>query len=81
MKKIQILGPGCPNCSRLATVVENATRRLGIECEIEKISDIEKIMEAGVMKPPAMVVDGKVLVSGRVPSGEEIERLLVGGMT
>jgi small redox-active disulfide protein 2 len=76
MRRIQILGPGCPNCLRLASLVEEAAREMSVECDIEKVTDIEKIVSFGVMATPALVVDGRVLVTGRVPTGEEVKKLL-----
>jgi len=72
MKKIQVLGTGCPKCRRLAENAEQAARDLGIEYEIEKVTDINRIMEFGVMMTPALAVDGKVRVVGSVPSVQEI---------
>lgn len=72
MKKIQVLGTGCPKCRRLVENAEQAARDLGIEYEIEKVTDINRIMEFGVMMTPALAVDGKVRVVGRVPSVQEI---------
>jgi small redox-active disulfide protein 2 len=76
MKKIQILGPGCPNCKKLAEVANEAAKTLGIEYELEKVTDIQNIMTFGVMMLPALVVDGKVKVAGKVPSLEEMKTLL-----
>jgi small redox-active disulfide protein 2 len=76
MKKIQILGSGCPKCKKLAENAEAAGQELGIEYEIEKITDINEIMKFGVMVTPALVVDGKVKAAGKVLSGEEIKRFL-----
>lgn len=76
MKKIQILGIGCPKCKKLAENAETAARELGIEYEIVKITDINEIMNFGVMMTPALAVDGKVKVSGKVASVEEIKKML-----
>jgi small redox-active disulfide protein 2 len=76
MKKIEILGTGCPKCSKLAEETEAAARELGIEFEIEKVTDIQKIIGYGVMMTPALVVDGKVKVVGKVPPAEELKELL-----
>ncbi len=74
--KIQILGTGCPKCKKLAANAEDAIRQLGIECEIEKITDIKDIMGFGVMMTPALVVEGDVKVAGKVASVEEIKEML-----
>jgi len=76
MKKIQILGPGCPKCKKLAEIAETAARELGIDYEMEKVTDINSIMVFGVMITPALVVDGHVKVSGKVPKVEEIKKML-----
>ena len=76
MKKLQVLGTGCPKCAKLAENAEAAAKALGMEYELEKVTDINEIMNFGVMIPPALVVDGEVKVSGKVPSSEEIEELL-----
>ncbi len=76
MMKIQILGTGCPKCKKLAENTEAAARTLGIEYEIEKVTDISDIMKFGVMITPALAVDGEVKVVGKIPSPEEIERFL-----
>ncbi len=76
MKKLQILGTGCPKCKKLAENSEAAARDLGIEYEIEKITDISEIMKFGVMMTPALAVDGQVKVVGKVPSPDEIKKML-----
>ena len=76
MKKIQILGTGCPKCKKLTENAEAAAKMLGIEYEIQKVTDINDIMKFGVMLTPALVVDGKVKVVGKVPSPEEIKLML-----
>ena len=77
MKKIQILGPGCPKCKKMAKNAETAARELGIDFEMEKVTDIKAIMSFGVMMTPALVVDGKVKVSGKLPDVDEIKKVLV----
>lgn len=76
MKTLQILGPGCTNCARLANNVEAAATQLGMEFTMEKVTDFQAIVRAGVMKTPALVVDGQVKFDGRVPSVEEIKTIL-----
>jgi small redox-active disulfide protein 2 len=76
MKKIQILGTGCPKCKKLAENAETAADALGIEYEIEKIKDINEIMRFGVMMTPALAVDGQVKIVGKVPSPEDIEKMI-----
>lgn len=76
MKKLQILGTGCPKCKKLAENSEAAARDLGIEYEIEKVTDINEIMKFGVMITPALAVDGQVKVVGKIPSPDEIKKML-----
>jgi len=66
MKKIQILGTGCGKCKKLAEVAEAAASELGIEFEIEKVTDINEIMGFGVMITPAVAIDGEVKSTGKV---------------
>lgn len=76
MKKIQILGTGCAKCQKLASVADEAAKALGVPYELEKVTEIQKIMSFGVMFTPALVVDGQVKVAGRVPSLEETKKLI-----
>jgi small redox-active disulfide protein 2 len=76
MKKIQILGTGCPKCKKLAENADEAAKDLGVEYEIEKVTNINEIMGFGVMVTPALVVDGDVKVVGKVPSPGEIKEIL-----
>ena len=76
--KLQILGTGCPKCRMLTEHAERAARELGLDYELEKITEIEKILEFGVVATPALVVDGEIRVAGHVPSVRRLEELLVG---
>ena len=76
MKKIQILGTGCPKCKLLTANAEAAVKALGIEAQIEKVDKIVDIMKFGVMTTPALVVDGTVKSAGKVLSAEEIKKHL-----
>jgi small redox-active disulfide protein 2 len=76
MRKIEILGTGCPKCRKLAELTREAASQLNLDCTIEKIEDIQKIMTYGVMMTPALVVDGEVKVVGKVPSIEDIKALI-----
>lgn len=76
MKKLQILGTGCPKCQKLTETAEAAAKELGIEYEIEKVKEINRIMAFGVMITPALVIDGEVKVAGKVPSVEEVKGML-----
>ncbi len=74
--KIQILGTGCAKCIQLAKNAEEAAKALGVQCEVEKVTDIDKIMEFGVMMTPGLAIDGQVKSAGKVLSVEEIKELL-----
>ncbi|NLC71960.1 MAG: thioredoxin family protein [Desulfuromonadaceae bacterium] len=76
MKKIQILGTGCAKCQKLAENAKQAAEELGLDYEIEKVTAINDIMKFGVMATPGLAVDGKVLLQGKLPSAEEIKKLL-----
>ena len=76
MKKIQILGPGCPKCKKLAENTEAAVKELELESEMEKVTDINEIMKFGVMMTPALAVDGQVKIVSKVPSPEDIEKII-----
>jgi small redox-active disulfide protein 2 len=69
---------GCPNCLELEKRAKEAVKQLGIKAEIEKVTDITEIMAYGVMSTPALVVDKKVVVSGKVPSVEDLKKLIRG---
>jgi len=74
--KVQILGTGCPKCTQLAENAKAAIEEMGIDAEIEKVSDINEIMGFGVMMTPALAVDGEVKVVGKVPTSSEIKEYL-----
>ena len=78
MKKIQILGTGCPKCKTMTANAEEAVRALGIEAQIEKVEKIADIMKFAVMVTPALVVDGQVKSAGKVLSASEIQKFLGG---
>jgi small redox-active disulfide protein 2 len=76
MKKVQVLGPGCPKCLELAKRTEEAAKSLGEDVEVEKVSELSKIMAFGIFTTPALVVDGEVKMVGQVPSIEEIKKII-----
>lgn len=76
MKKIEILGPGCPKCNQLEERAKEAVKELGIEAEVIKVKDIKKISSYGVMITPALVIDGVVKAAGKIPKVEEIKKWL-----
>ena len=76
MTLVQILGTGCAKCEKLKKNVEQAIQELGVEAQVEKVTDIMKITSFGVMMTPALVVDGQVKVVGKVATPEEIKAFL-----
>ena len=76
MKKLQILGTGCPKCKKLAEVTEQAAKELGIDFEMVKVTNISEIMKFGVMMTPALAVDGEVKVAGKIPGSDEIKKMI-----
>ena len=75
--EIKILGPGCPKCKTLEKLTREVVEQNGIEATVTKVEDIVAIMNYGVMTTPALVIDGKVVLKGRVPSADELKKLLI----
>ncbi len=76
MKKVHILGTGCPKCKKLTEATEAAAKELGLQIELIKVTDINEIMKFGVMMTPGLVVDGEVKAVGKVPTVAEIKKML-----
>ena len=76
MRTIKILGTGCMKCKALANCAEVAAKEMGIEYQIEKVTDIKEIMKFGVMMTPALVIDGQVKAVGKILSPEQIKAML-----
>jgi small redox-active disulfide protein 2 len=76
MKRVQVLGPGCPTCAKLLENVRHAVSELGIEAVVEKVSDIEDILDFAALMTPGLAIDGELKMVGKVPSVEELKRLL-----
>ena len=74
--EIKILGPGCPKCKTLDKITREVVEQQGIDATFTKVEDIMEIMTYGIMSTPALVVDGKVVIKGRLPSQEEIRNIL-----
>ena len=74
--KIEVLGTGCPKCLKLEEMVKSSVNELGLDAEVSHVYDINKILEYGVMMTPALVIDGKVRVSGKLPSKSEMRDIL-----
>jgi small redox-active disulfide protein 2 len=75
---VQVLGPGCTNCKKLASLAEQAVKETGIAVQVEKITDLNVIVGFGVMRTPALAVDGVVKFSGRIPKLDEIKGAIQG---
>ena len=73
---VKILGTGCVNCKNLETLTRKALAELGLEVEIEKVTDPGEIVSWGVMSTPALVIDDEVVIAGRVPAAADIKQLL-----
>ncbi|OGS04527.1 MAG: redox-active disulfide protein 2 [Elusimicrobia bacterium RIFCSPHIGHO2_02_FULL_61_10] len=76
MKKIQVLGMGCAKCNKLYAAADAAAKELGIAYEMEKIDDIGRITEMGVLMTPALAVNGAVKFSARIPGPEELKKII-----
>ena len=74
--KIEIFGPGCSRCKKLEENAREAVKKMKVKADIAKVTDMDKIIECGVMMTPALVIDGEVMSSGRIPEVEEIEKWL-----
>ena len=75
--QLTVIGPGCTRCKTLAQFTEQAAKELGVAYEMNKVTDLKQIMALGVMMTPALAVNGTIKLAGRVPSVEEIKKLLV----
>jgi small redox-active disulfide protein 2 len=74
--KIEVLGPGCANCQKLEREVFNALSELNLDADVVKVTDLKKIFTYGILMTPGLVVNGKVICSGRVPGRREIKEWL-----
>jgi small redox-active disulfide protein 2 len=77
--KIEVLGTGCPKCQSTEQTVRKAVAELGVQAEIVKVTDITAIVERGVMWTPALVIDGKVVIQGKIPTLDQVKALVRGG--
>jgi len=77
-RKIEILGPGCSRCKETYRVVQQAVEADHLDVDVEKVESIERMVELGLMATPGVVIDGKVVVYGRIPKVDEIRKLLAG---
>lgn len=72
--KIEILGTGCPKCKKTKETIEKVLKQTGVEAEVVKVEDIEKILSYGVMVTPAVVIDGDVKLAGKVPDEKDVRK-------
>lgn len=79
--KIEVLGPGCPKCSNLEAMVKKALTELNISAEVVKITDINTMIEKGVMQTPGLIIDGKLVLQGKVPTLEQIKNIIQKGVS
>jgi small redox-active disulfide protein 2 len=77
--KIEVLGSGCPKCMHLEQDVQKALAELAMQAEVEKVTDIQQIVQRGVMSTPALLIDGKVVLQGKSPTMEQLKALLKAG--
>ena len=77
MKTIKILGTGCAKCKQTEAVVRETLGEMGVDANIEKVEDIEKIMKYDIMSTPALVIDEKIVMAGKVPSKEEVRAMML----
>jgi small redox-active disulfide protein 2 len=77
-RKIEVLGPGCIRCKETYRVVQHVIETDHLEADVEKVESMERIVELGLLATPGVAVDGKVVLSGRIPKAEEIRKLLAG---
>ncbi|MDH2244153.1 thioredoxin family protein [Pseudomonas sp. GD03909] len=74
--KLTVYGSGCAKCQQLTANAEAAARRLGLDFEVEKVTDVNAIIDAGVMRTPALAIEEEIVVEGKVPSSDELQQLL-----
>lgn len=74
--EIKILGTGCANCRRLENITREVVQEMGIEAEFEKVTNIKEIAKTGIMMTPGLVINGEVKSSGKVPSKEEVTKII-----
>jgi len=77
MMSVKVLGTGCPNCQNLEKTVRKAVSVLGVDATVEKVTDIKDIVKYGVLSTPGLVIDGKVVASGRIPLAPEIVTMIM----
>lgn len=76
VKVVEVLGPGCPRCQETYRVVRHVVESRGVECTLRKVEDLQRMVALGVLQTPAVAVDGKVVLAGRIPRADEVAKLL-----
>jgi small redox-active disulfide protein 2 len=76
--KIEVLGPGCPKCMSVEQNVKKALAELAVQADVEKVTDIQRIIQKGVLSTPALVIDGKVVLQGKNPTVDQLKALITG---
>jgi small redox-active disulfide protein 2 len=76
VKVIEVLGPGCPRCHETFRVVRHVVDSAHIECRVQKVEDVARMVELGVLRTPAVAFDGRIVCAGRIPKTEEVRKLL-----
>jgi len=76
--RIEVLGPGCPKCASAEQNVRKALSELNVQAEVLKVTDINAMIEKGVMYTPALIIDGKLALQGKIPTVEQVKRLVKG---
>ena len=76
VRVIEVLGPGCPRCYETHRVVRHVVEEAKLDCRVEKNESVDRMVELGVLKTPAVAFDGKVVLSGRIPKSDEVKQLL-----
>ena len=80
MLSIKVLGPGCANCVKVAQVAQQAVRRLGVEAEVEKITEIQEITKYRLLATPGLVINEKLVCAGRIPTAAEVTTWIVNAL-
>lgn len=77
--KIKVLGPGCANCNKLEKLTKDVVKELGLDAQVEKITDIKEIAQAGILMTPGLIINGEIKLSGRVPTKAQLTKIIASG--
>lgn len=81
IESIQVLGSGCPNCHKLFVTTQEAVKQLGLEVEVEYITDIQEILKLGIISMPVLAINGQAIMAGQLPSVEQLKEIFQEGLT